>query len=92
MRSYRLPLLVLTVLVGSLLLVSEARAEACTYREAIMALEKGNSVRGMALMRMANQDGDRRAASYLRDREFVAGLPVIVQPSTPLKTASISDD
>jgi hypothetical protein len=42
-----------------------ALAEACTYREAIMALERGNTSRGIALMRMANRDGDKRAGDYL---------------------------
>jgi hypothetical protein len=41
------------------------QASACTYREAIMALERGNTTRGMALMRMANRDGDKRAGDYL---------------------------
>ena len=40
-------------------------AGACTYREAIMALERGNSVRGVALMRMAHRDGDERASQFL---------------------------
>lgn len=38
---------------------------ACTYSEALMALRHGNDVRGMALMRMAANDGDARAARYL---------------------------
>jgi hypothetical protein len=42
-----------------------ALAESCTYRGAIMALEQGNTVRGLALMRMANRDGDERANRYL---------------------------
>lgn len=53
---------------GFLLLLatsSASHAGACTYREAIMALEQGNAVRGMALMRMASRDGDGRATSYL---------------------------
>ena len=41
-----------------------AFAGACTYGEAIMALEQGNTVRGLALMRMANRDGDERASRY----------------------------
>ncbi len=56
-----------------LLLVSgSALAGACTYGEAIMALEQGNTVRGMALMRMANRDGDERASRYLvvKGRQF----------------------
>lgn len=89
-RSIKLPLLLLAMVMGSTLLVSVVHADACTYREAIMALEKGNAVRGMALMRMASRDGDRRAESYLQDKEFVAELPVFVEISAPLKTASIN--
>ena len=40
-------------------------AEACSYQEAIMALQQGNQVRGLALMRMASADGDVRARGYL---------------------------
>ena len=45
-------------------------AGACTYREAIMALERGNAVRGMALMRMAQRDGDDRASQFLAKKDF----------------------
>lgn len=45
-------------------------AGACTYREAIMALERGNAVRGMALMRMAHRDGDERASQFLAKKDF----------------------
>ena len=38
---------------------------ACTYSEAMMAYKQGNSVRGLALMRIAANDGDARAARYL---------------------------
>ena len=50
-----------------LLLISSGlvQAGACTYREAIMAFERGNTHRGMALMQMAGKDGDRRASDYL---------------------------
>jgi len=48
-----------------LLASGSALAEACTYGEAIMALEQGNTVRGLVLMRMANRDGDERANRYL---------------------------
>ena len=41
------------------------QAGACTYREAIMAFERGNTYRGMALMQMARKDGDQRASDYL---------------------------
>ncbi|MCF6209781.1 MAG: hypothetical protein L3J88_09325 [Gammaproteobacteria bacterium] len=44
---------------------SPALAGACSYREAIMALQQGNPVRGMALLRMARRDGDLRASLYL---------------------------
>jgi hypothetical protein len=69
-----------------LLAVSTAiQAGACTYREAIMAMERGNMVRGMALMRMASRDGDGRAVRYLArraaDGEILAG-------SAPLSSIS----
>ena len=38
---------------------------ACTYNEAIMAMDRGNSVRAMALMNMAAKDGDQRAELML---------------------------
>lgn len=38
---------------------------ACTYSEAMMAYKQGNQVRGLALMRIAANDGDARAARYL---------------------------
>ena len=65
-------LLFLLLLVGSSVASGSVHAEACTYREAIMALEQGNAVRGMALMRMANRDGDERANRYLAmgERQF----------------------
>ena len=46
-------------------------AGACTYQEAIMALEQGNSVRGMALMRMAYNDGDERAGRFLASKNII---------------------
>jgi len=58
-------LFVLLVVVNGSVASGTALAESCTYRGAIMALEQGNTVRGMALMRMANRDGDERANSYL---------------------------
>lgn len=45
-------------------------AGACTYQEAIMALENGNSVRGMALMQIAHRDGDIRASHYLTEHGY----------------------
>jgi len=40
-------------------------AEACTYNEAIAALQHNNQHRGLNLMRMAAKDGDERAILYL---------------------------
>ena len=53
------------LLLGSLLFPLPLMAGACTYSEAIMALERGNTVRGMALLRMASRDGDPRATRRL---------------------------
>ncbi|MBL1276447.1 MAG: hypothetical protein COB30_010190 [Ectothiorhodospiraceae bacterium] len=53
-------------------------AAACTYGEAQMALEQGNTVRGMALMRMASHDGDRRANNYLARHSHVADVPAFL--------------
>ncbi len=44
-------------------------AGGCAYGEAIMALERNNTVRAMALMRMASADGDARATAFLVGRE-----------------------
>jgi hypothetical protein len=66
MGFFQKSLLFLPLLLASGLVTSgSALAEACTYGEAIMALEQGNTVRGMVLMRMANRDGDERANRYL---------------------------
>ena len=46
-------------------------AEACSYREALMAFEQGNPVRGMALMRMASNDGDKRATDFLATQDYL---------------------
>ncbi len=49
---------------------TQAYAAACTYNEAILALEQGNQVRGLALLNMAARDGDQRATQYLVSRSF----------------------
>lgn len=90
-RSLKIALLLPLVLLGGLW-GSTANADACTYREAIMALEKGNDVRGLALMRMASRDGDRRADNYLMEKSLVARLPGFVKKSPALKTASLLTD
>lgn len=83
---------VLPLLMGSVLLVGEVYADACTYGEAVMALKQGNAVRGLALMRMASRDGDQRAKRYLRSRDVVEILPAMTPTERPLKTASILRD
>lgn len=57
--------------------VEASAAGACTYREALMAMERNNTVRGMALMRMASADGDVRATAFLaaRRQEPTDGAP-----------------
>ena len=48
-------------------------AASCAYREAIMALQQGNQVRGMALLRIASRDGDLRASRHLASLQaFIA--------------------
>ena len=42
-------------------------AEACTYNEALMAFQKGNVVRGQALLSMAAKDGDQRAIALFAE-------------------------
>lgn len=70
----RIFIITLVSLMGAVLSAS-AGAEACTYREAIMALEQGNSPRGMALMRMASSDGNSRAAEFLMRQGDIAATP-----------------
>ncbi len=88
----KLTLLALLVVVGSLTGLSEvyAGSGSCAYQEAIMAMEKGNEVRGLALMRIASRDGDHRAQSYLREQDYMTELPVLVKARQPLSLAGIS--
>ena len=85
------------VLLSTVLLVTTALAsgvvlaEACSYREALMALEQGNTIRGMALMRMAGHDGDRRANDYLTRHKLMAGVPDFLQLSSGLKVKAQPD-
>jgi len=60
-----LSLFFLLIIVGS---GSHADAAACTYDEAILALKQGNEIRGLALLKMAANDGDSRANQYLASR------------------------
>lgn len=48
-------------------------AGGCAYSGARMAMERGNTMRGMALMRMASRDGDPRAVQFLAARNRDAG-------------------
>jgi len=85
----KIALPVLLVLVVGLPSTSEVYAGSCAYGEAMMALEKGNTVRGLALMRMASRDGDRRAENYLREQDYdVAELPAFVKGQRLLSLAS----
>lgn len=70
----KMPSLAMLLMTGSLVGSNNALAEACTYREAIMALERGNVDRGLALMRMASRDGDRRAVSYLLEQDYAQSV------------------
>lgn len=65
-----------SVIILALSLCSAAvSAEACTYNEAILAMEKGNMLRGMALLQMAVRDGDRRAVDALAQLNKLKQLP-----------------
>lgn len=87
----KIALLVLLVLVVSLPGTREVYAGSCAYGEAMMALEKGNTIRGLALMRMASREGDRRAENYLREQDYdVAELPAFVKGPRLLSLASSS--
>ncbi|NOX75716.1 MAG: hypothetical protein GXP17_03685 [Gammaproteobacteria bacterium] len=55
-------------------------AGACTYGEALMALEQNNTLRAMALMRMASADGDMRATAFLAGREQAPAVLATVAP------------
>lgn len=59
------PLILLIPLLLLLGFSAQVPAGACSYREGIMALQQGNQIRGMALLRMASRDGDLRASLYL---------------------------
>ncbi len=72
--SPSIPLIAGLVFAG---LAATAQAESCSYSEAIMALQQGNTVRGMALLRMASRDGDPRATRHLaRLRPVASPRPV----------------
>ena len=82
-------LFTMALLAGGVPGVSLAGAQGCSYGEARMALENGNAVRGLALMRMANRDGDPRAEAFLRKQDYALAQPVLKLPLT-LTSASAS--
>jgi len=85
-RYFSLPAVMLSVLFSA-----SVMAEACTYREAIMAFERGNDVRGMVLMQMAGRDGDVRATNYLA-QSFQRQEPVLsATTNNPSLAASAQD-
>ncbi len=80
------PFIVLLPLLFLLGFSSPVLAGACSYREGIMALQQGNPIRGMALLRMARRDGDPRASLYLASLQASADK----QASVPLAVLSKS--
>ncbi len=86
--SLKMMMLALFVLIGNLSVISGVYAGSCAYQEAMMAMDKGNAVRGLALMRMAGRDGDLRAERYLREQDNAAGLPVLVKGQRSLTLAT----
>jgi hypothetical protein len=58
-------LLKVMLFIGGFVGASVVNAEACSYNEALMAFQQGNSVRGQALLSMAAKDGDQRAVRLL---------------------------
>ena len=67
-----------TAMVLGLVVCGNVGAEACSYREALIAYENGNQRRGDALMKMAANDGDSRAVAFLR-----SVLPTYSQHDAP---------
>lgn len=66
MTNLRMLRMKLKLMMCLLFLVSaQVHAEACTYDEAMLALERGNAVRAQALLKMAARDGDARAQRML---------------------------
>ncbi len=60
-----------------------SHGEACTYDEALMALQNGNLIRAHTLMRMAARDGDRRALHYLANTGLPSPLAKIPEEKAP---------
>lgn len=56
-------LLMVSFFLSGAVSATAVNAEACTYNEALMAFQQGNTVRGQALLTMAAKDGDQRAVT-----------------------------
>lgn len=65
---------------GLLLFSTYGMAAACSYNEAIMALQQGNQQRALVMLEMAARDGDSRAAVKLAElAQPVLGVePVLI--------------
>ncbi|WP_455210997.1 hypothetical protein [Kaarinaea lacus] len=50
-----------TLFLSGTISATAVNAETCSYNEALMAFQQGNTVRGQALLTMAAKDGDQRA-------------------------------
>ena len=75
---------------------TQVHAEACTYDEAILALQQGNAVRAHALLQMAARDGDARAQQMVSALEIPLAIDKQNQElqrklSAPLISISHSD-
>lgn len=77
------PLFAMLLVAMSLLLTKPAFAEACTYNEAIIAFKQGNEIRGMALLKMAVNDGDTRAQHLLALKQQNKAATMLVMDDTP---------
>jgi hypothetical protein len=87
-------LLKIMVFTSAALSASAVNAEACTYNEALMAFQQGNTVRGQALLSMAAKDGDQRAAalfSALQEalKEGVNDVGAVIPMSDAAMTAGL---
>jgi len=85
MKKLRMLFILMGILVG-FIFPAFAYAEACTYGEAVIALQQGNTTRGVALMTMAAKDGDQRALKYLASDPYpdkVAAIPLVTVTKQP---------
>lgn len=57
--------------------VPMASAEACTYKDGLLAYEQNNRVRAETLLTMAMRDGDKRAELFLA-KHFASKEPSLL--------------